>query len=510
VNKSKSDIQDQFHSLFSADNKINITEVLLLLLKSGLQEDDPRLLDFFQYLKEADLSEFDELPLDQIKDLKDTASVLDKVLCGGLIISDFSAFTEKIAEIFYTTRANDKGDLATYIPQLAKVDPDKFGLSVCTIDGQRFSLGDSGDKFALQSASKPITYALALEEHGEEYVHKHVGKEPSGMAFNGLTLNKDGLPHNPMINAGAIMSCSLIKKDSSVINRFEYIMKSWARLTTGAMPNLNQSIYFSEKDTADRNYAICYLMREQGAFPDHVNIQGVINLYFQCCSLELNCDELSIAAATLAHTGINPLTNERVFKVDTVKDTLSLMSTCGMYDFSGEFFFTVGIPCKSGVSGVLMLIVPNVMGIAIYSPRLDSFGNSVRGVEFCKRLVEIFNFHGFDGGSRFSAKIDPTRREFEIELEKSILLCSAASRNSVLELQRLSALGVDLNLAGYDGRTAIHYAASEGANEVIKYLMQKNVNLEPVDRWGNTPLDDARREDNVGSINLLQQTKKRI
>lgn len=505
MNFSKSNILGQFHSLFSADNKINVSELILLLSKSGLTNDDPRLVEFFQYLTQFKSSEPEDLPLEHIKKLKDTASILDKVLCGRLIIPDFSEFTAEIADIFYKTKENISGELAAYIPQLAKANPEKFGISICTVDGQKFSLGDASDKFALQSVSKAITYAIALEEHGDDYVHKHVGKEPSGMAFNEFSLTKEGLPHNPMVNAGAIMSCSLINQSASIIERLEYIMSVWAKLTNGVQPNINQSMFFSEKDTADRNYAICYLMREQGAFAHHVNIQSVINLYFQCCSLEMNCENLAIAAATLARSGIHPLTNERIFKADTVKNTLSLMSTCGMYDFSGEFFFSVGVPCKSGVSGVLMVVIPNVMGIAIYSPRLDSYGNSSRGVEFCKRLIEKFNFHTFDAMSVFSTKTDPTRREYEVELEKSILLCSAASRNSVLELRRLQASNVDLNLPGYDGRTALHHAASEGALDVIKYLISQDVKLDPIDRWGNTPLDDAIKENKSLVIPVLKK-----
>ena len=502
---STNNISKRFHSLFSSHDKINITELSKLLEDCGFINSDPRLCDLFTYLHQVQSKQHLEVPIEKIKNIKGIASILDKVLCGQLIIPDFPALTQKITEIFEQTKKNTSGNLANYIPQLSKVDPDKFGLSICTVDGQCFSLGDATDKFALQSVSKPITYAMALEEHGEAYVHQHVGKEPSGMAFNELSLTKKGLPHNPMINAGAIMSSSLIRQDLSIIERFEAVMKTWAKLTTGQMPRLNQGMFFSEKETADRNYAICYLMREKGVFAHQVNIQSIINLYFQCCSLELTCNELAIASATLANSGLNPLINEQVFTVETVKNTLSLMSTCGMYDFSGEFFFTVGVPSKSGVSGALMVVIPNVLGMAIYSPRLDSFGNSSRGIEFCKRLVKTFNFHVFDGLTRFSDKIDPTRRDLEMDLEKSILLCAAASRNSVVELKRLALSNVDLDIAGYDGRTALHHAAFAGANDVIKYLIRKKVRLNSVDHWGNTPLDEAIKEQHLETVQLLKE-----
>ena len=498
------DIETRFHTLFSDNDQINLTEVLLLLLRSGLREDDPRLRDFYRYLREAGHTHIEELPLEQIQHFKDDTGILDKVLCGRLIIPDFLSFTDRIADIFYDTRGKDKGHLPTYIPQLSRVDPNRFGLSLCTVDGQRFSLGDAHTSFALQSASKPVTYALALEQLGSDQVHQHVGREPSGAAFNGLILNQDGLPHNPMINAGAIMTSALVSGNAPIADKFDLVVRNWGRLTASKPPGIDNGMFLSEKATADRNYALCYLMRECKAFPPGVNIQEVIDLYLQCCSIEMTCEQLSVAAATLANSGLNPLTNDRVFTVDTVKNTLSLMSCCGMYDFSGEFFFKVGVPTKSGVSGVLMVIIPNVMGMAIYSPRLDHYGNSFRGVEFCKQLVEVFNFHNFDGITRFSHKIDPARRDFEVELEKSILLGAAASRNSVAEIKRLAASGIELDLAGYDGRTPLHYAADHGALDVLRFLIDRGLALNCVDRWGNTPLDDARKANRTEAVEVLE------
>ena len=167
---------------------------------------------------------------------------------GDLIIPDFESFTTKVKKIFDETKSNKEGHVADYIPQLARVNPDQYAISICTIDGQQFHLGDYEVPYSIQSTSKPISYALALEEFGEEKVHSHIGREPSGRGFNELTLNKDGLPHNPMINAGAIMSCSLIRPDLNISDRFDYVLSKWKQLSGNKNPGLIiQFIYLRSK-----------------------------------------------------------------------------------------------------------------------------------------------------------------------------------------------------------------------------------------------------------------------
>lgn len=184
------------------------------------------------------------------------------------------------------------------------------------------------------------------------------------------------------------------------------------------------------------------------------------------------------------------------------------MYACGMYDFSGEFAFTVGLPAKSGISGALVVVIPQVMGLCIWSPRLDPLGNSVRGIAFCKELVENFNFHNYDSLIQESQKIDPRRQKNEEKTRGIMSLCWAASQGDVNEIKRLVACGVDLDEADYDGRTPLHLACSEGQIEVIKYLIAHKVNLNPVDRWGGTPLDDARRGESPEAVALLEKNIK--
>ncbi|MBY0402770.1 MAG: glutaminase, partial [Cyanobacteria bacterium] len=328
---------------------IKQNEMIAAFTQMGILQDDPRFKEMFQALN--------QMNQDKVLYFQDFAALIqsnilmiEKVLQSNLIIPDFKQFCDEIKEIFESTAGNLSGKVADYIPQLKRVPPDQYGVSLCTIDGQRFSLGDSDKYFCVQSASKPINYCLALEEHGEALVHKHIGQEPSGKGFNELTLNEEGLPHNPMINAGAIMCCALVKKGQDIADRFEHVLEMWSKMAGGERAGFNNSVYLSERQTADRNFALGYFMREKNAFPANTNLVEILEFYFQCCSIEVTTQIMSIIAGTLANGGICPLTGERILQPNTVKNCLSLMSSCGMYDFSGEFAFRIGLPAKSGVS----------------------------------------------------------------------------------------------------------------------------------------------------------------
>lgn len=313
-----------------------------------------------------------------------------------LISVDFCDFVEANVEIYELSRQQSHGAVSSYLSAQDDAYQNLFAVACCTIDGQRFELGDSSSLFCLQSASKPINYCVALCDRGEAFVHRYVGREPSGCGFNELSLNYNRVPHNPFINSGAIMCASMIKPTLLLRERINYISEVWSKLSGNGSIGLNEEVYRFEQDNGDRNYALAHMIRESGGYPDTDDIQETLDLYFSCCAFEMDVNTLSVAAATLANGGICPLSGVRVFQGEIVKNCLSLMLSCGMYDFSGEFAFTVGLPAKSGVSGVVMLVVPKVLGMAVWSPRIDRFGNSVRGVDYCKRFVKRFHFHNFD------------------------------------------------------------------------------------------------------------------
>lgn len=323
------------------------------------------------------------------------------------VIPQFDDFCAHVARIFDAARENTDGAVADYIPQLARVDPERFGVAVCTVDGQRFSRGDAAAEFSIQSCHKPMNYGLALEEHGEDEVHRYVGREPSGHGFNELRLNREGRPHNPMINAGAIMTAALIRRDLSLADRFVFLTERWKAACGGQRVGFDNAVYLSERQTADRNFALAYFMNEHKAFPAGTNLLETLELYFQCCAIESTAEGLSVFAATLANGGVCPLTGAVMFSPDTVRDVLSLMLSCGMYDFSGEFMFSVGMPAKSGISGGIFAVVPGLLGVCTYAPRVDRHGNSARGLAFYRGLVETFNFHTFDVVVGRSGKRDP-------------------------------------------------------------------------------------------------------
>ena len=237
-------------------------------------------------------------------------------------------------------------------------------MSVCTIDGQRLSLGDVETPFTMQSCSKPFTYALCLNHLGHDIVHQYIGSdlppsplnlrslfsnaagyEPSGRNFNEICLDKTGKPHNPMLNGGAIMSCALtlqlIQPRTNLAEKYDFLFASFHRIAGYEFLGFNNSVFLSERETADRNFAMGYFMKENKSFPTNTDLQETLDLYFQSCSLEVNTETLAVMGATLANGGTCPTTGEKVLKSSDVRDVLSLMYSCGMYNYSGEFAFKV-------------------------------------------------------------------------------------------------------------------------------------------------------------------------
>jgi glutaminase len=280
-------------------------------------------------------------------------------------------------------QADGAGAVADYIPPLALADPDWFGIAVATTDGHCYEVGESRREFTIQSISKPFTYGLALQDLGFAAVDAKVGVEPSGDAFNSISLApQSGRPLNPMINAGAITSTSLVA-GASAAERERRLVDAYGRFA-GRPLAVETEVYESERDTGHRNRAIGHMLRGFGVLEEDPEVS--LDLYFRQCSVAVDCRDLSLMAATLANGGVNPLSGERALAREHVDRVLSVMTTCGMYDSAGEWVVDVGMPAKSGVAGGVLAVLPGQLGIAVFSPPLDPHGNSVRGVAVCRQI----------------------------------------------------------------------------------------------------------------------------
>ncbi|UBF29447.1 glutaminase A [Kovacikia minuta CCNUW1] len=299
-----------------------------------------------------------------------------------------------LQELYLKYQPLSEGKLASYIPELAKANPDWFGICIATVDGQIYEVGNSDQLFTIQSISKVFVYGMALEEHGREALLTKVGVEPTGDPFDSIIRLDDysKRPENPMVNAGAIATTSLIKGNNPT-DRLNYLLDMF-RHYTGHDMFIDMSVFVSERTTGHRNRAMAHLMRHFGMIDE--KIDDALDLYFQQCSVMVNCHDLAVMAATLANRGVNPCTGKRAVAACYIRDILSVMYTCGMYNFAGEWAYKVGLPAKSGVSGGIIAIVPNQLGIAVFSPPLDSRGNSVRGIKVCEDLSRRFELHMFD------------------------------------------------------------------------------------------------------------------
>jgi glutaminase len=302
-------------------------------------------------------------------------------------LSPVERYLRELHEGFQTL---DEGTVADYIPELGKADPRWFGLCIATVDGHVYEVGDARQPFTIQSISKPFVYGLALEDRGKAAVLERVGMEPTGDAFNEISLAPgSGRPLNPMINAGAITSTSLVVGHSQE-DRWNRILALFS-MYAGRGLELNEAVYQSERGTGHRNRAIGHMLRNFDILQD--DPEPELDLYFRQCSIELTCRDLSVMAATLATGGLNPVTRERALDPNNVDEVLSVMTTCGMYDYAGEWVYRIGLPAKSGVAGGILAVLPGQLGIGIFSPPLDPRGNSVRGVAVCEALSEDKELH---------------------------------------------------------------------------------------------------------------------
>ncbi len=299
---------------------------------------------------------------------------------------------EQLEELHDQHSGHEDEVVAIALPA-ADGEEDVFGLAGTDVDGTQWSVGDCDHRFALQSISKVITYALALEDNGRDATLRHVGVEPSGDPFHSITFDEaNQRPFNPMINSGALVATHLVE-GADRAEKVERLLQRVRAFTGVADLAVDEDLLADQLAASDRNLAISYLMRSLGMLSG--SIEDNLAVYLSMCSVRVDTTELSVLGATLAHGGINPLTGERAMDEHHVRDVVSVMMTCGMYDAAGEWATEVGIPAKSGISGGIVAVMPNRLGIATFSPGLDAHGTSVRGQAVFRELSNRFGLHMF-------------------------------------------------------------------------------------------------------------------
>ncbi|QQS12080.1 MAG: glutaminase A [Rhodospirillales bacterium] len=375
-----------------------------------------------------------------------------------------SPVVEILDEIYRRHRDVSDGAVATYIPELSKVDPDRFGLAVAMPDGQVYEAGDCATLFTLQSISKPIVYGLALKDNGLAGVMARIGVAPSGDAFNAIHFDAaTNRPFNPMVNSGAIVAASLVggRTPAERLARVMDMLGAFA----GRTLSIDEAVFRSERDTGHRNRAIAHLELASGMIEG--DIDEHLDLYFRQCSVLVTARDVAVMAATLANGGVNPLTGIRALATDLVRHVLSLMTSCGMYDYAGEWEFDVGMPAKSGVGGGIMAALPGELGIGVFSPRLDPHGNSVRGVGVCRDLAARLRLHMLDHRGAVRA---PVRRRYRGDVVRSTRQRPAAAQRALDGLARsivVFELQGDLRFANMEALAREAVAALPGASHIV-------------------------------------------
>lgn len=280
------------------------------------------------------------------------------------------------------------GKLASYIPALLESNPNDLGICLVDLNGKEFYAGECDKRFTIQSISKVVTLILALKDNGRYNVFKKVNVEPTGMGFNSivnLEVRDSGRPYNPMINAGAIVTTSLIN-GKDINEKLNKILNFIKIVTKNDSISINERVYLSEKETGDRNRALAYFMKSTKILDG--DVEEILDLYFKQCSIEVSARDLARFGSVIANDGVIPWSNERIMSREVCRIVKTIMVTCGMYDASGEFAVHVGIPAKSGVGGGILATVPRRYGIGIYGPSLDEKGNSLSGLHIIKDLSE--------------------------------------------------------------------------------------------------------------------------
>ena len=295
-------------------------------------------------------------------------------------------------------RDNHDGKNADYIPYLAGVDSQLFGISVCLTDGHIIEVGDTQYRFGIESVSKVHTAILVLRQYGADKLLSMIGADATGLPFNSIVaiLLENDHPSTPLVNAGAIAACSMVQPTGNAIAKWKAIVDN-ITLLSGSAPVLIDELYKSESETNFNNRSIAWLLKNYNRIYDDPDLS--LDLYTRQCSLGITAEQLSVCGATIANKGVNPKTGQQVFDASLAPKITSLISTVGFYERTGDWLYTSGIPAKSGVGGGILGVLPGVMGISAFAPPIDEAGNSVKAQLAVRYIMNKLGLSVFSGDS---------------------------------------------------------------------------------------------------------------
>jgi len=415
------------------------------------------------------------------------------------------------------------GEVLKGIPALENVDPDTFGICLATADGYVYESGDTDLPFCIQSISKAFTYGMALMDNGTKTVDAKIDVEPSGELFNEISLHPTThRPRNPMINAGAIAASAMVagKDVGAKVDHVHSVYSAYA----GRPLEIDEDIYASMDESGHRNKAISHMLREFGIL--ECSPEDAVEVYLRQCAVMVTCRDLSLMGATLANLGMSPQSGEMVLPQIYTERVLSVMSTCGMYDAAGEWVASVGMAAKSGVGGGIMAVLPGQLALAVFSPRLDEHGNSVRGVKACRDLSYDLELHEFHVPRAAQSAI---RDQYDILGAPSVLQRPQADRDVLAEygsrariyevhgdllfsgaesvVRQIAAAGEDLELLVLDVRRIGN--VSDVARRLLvslrASLLERDCDAALIDPDGRMPPPDDGVEDPVRAFRSLQE-----
>lgn len=310
----------------------------------------------------------------------------------------FSSIEQAVHEAYDMFKDNQDGKNADYIPYLANVDKNLFGISVCLLDGRMIEVGDTRYRFGIESVSKVYTAILVLRQYGAEKLLSMIGADATGLPFNSIIaiLLENDHPSTPLVNAGAITACSMVNPMGDADKKWAAIVENITQLS-GSAPDLIEELYRSESETNFNNRSIVWLLKNYNRIYDDPDLS--LDLYTRQCSLGITAEQLSVCGATIANRGVNPKTGRSVFDASFSPQITSLIATVGFYEHTGDWLYTSGIPAKTGVGGGVMGVLPGIMGISAFAPPIDDSGNSVKAQLAIKHIMNKLGLSVFSGDS---------------------------------------------------------------------------------------------------------------